>query len=72
MVPKLTPTVTYVLQQGHTYSNKAITPNSAIPWAKTIQAIMASHVLGLKVYFTLMLGPANHSNFLSDTLNLIS
>ena len=30
-------TVTHFFQQSHTYSNKAIPPNSAIPWAKHIQ-----------------------------------
>jgi hypothetical protein len=34
---KLTPTVTHSFQQGHTYSNKAVLPNSATPWAKHIQ-----------------------------------
>jgi hypothetical protein len=34
---KPSPTVTHFLQQGHTYSNKAIQPNSATPWAKHIQ-----------------------------------
>jgi hypothetical protein len=29
--------VTYFLQQGHTYSNKAIPPNSATPWGKRFQ-----------------------------------
>jgi hypothetical protein len=33
------PTVTHLLQQGHTYSNKAKSPNSATPWAKHIQII---------------------------------
>lgn len=32
-VPLPTPTVTFFCQQGHTYSNKAISPNSATPWA---------------------------------------
>ena len=27
------------IQQGHTYSNKAIPPNSATPWVKYIQTI---------------------------------
>jgi hypothetical protein len=30
---KPTHTVTHFLQQGHTYSNKAILSNSATPWA---------------------------------------
>ena len=30
-------TVINFLQQGHTYSNKATSPNSATPWAKHIQ-----------------------------------
>jgi hypothetical protein len=34
---KPTHTVTYFLQQGHTYSNKAISPNSATSLAKHIQ-----------------------------------
>jgi hypothetical protein len=34
---KATPTVPYFLQQGHTYSSKAILPNSAILWATHIQ-----------------------------------
>ena len=35
-VSKPTPTVTHFLQQGHTYSNKAIPPNSAIPHGQSI------------------------------------
>lgn len=35
-VSLLLSTVTHSLQQGYTYSNKAIPPNSAIPWAKHI------------------------------------
>ena len=34
---KATPTVTHLLQQGHTYCNKVTPPNSATPWAKHIQ-----------------------------------
>ena len=34
---KPTPTVTHFFQQGHTYSNKSIPPNSATPGAKHIQ-----------------------------------
>jgi hypothetical protein len=29
--------MTYLLQQGHTYSNKAMPPNSAIPHGPNIQ-----------------------------------
>jgi hypothetical protein len=36
-VLKPTPTVAYLLQQGHTYSNRAIPSNSATPWAEHIQ-----------------------------------
>jgi hypothetical protein len=36
-VLKTMPTVTHFFQQGHTYSNKAIPPNGATPWAKRIQ-----------------------------------
>jgi hypothetical protein len=36
-VSKLTSTVTHFLQQDHTYSNKAILPNSDTPRAKCIQ-----------------------------------
>lgn len=32
-----TPTETLFLQQSHSYSNKATTPNSATPWDKRIQ-----------------------------------
>jgi hypothetical protein len=32
-----TPTVTHLLQPGHTYSNKATFPNGATPWSKNIQ-----------------------------------
>ena len=35
------PTVTHLLQPGHTYSNKATPPNSATSWAKHIQTITA-------------------------------
>jgi hypothetical protein len=38
-VLKPMPTVTHLFQQGHTYSNKATCPNSAIPWVKHIQTI---------------------------------
>jgi hypothetical protein len=38
-VSKSMPTMTYLLQQGHTYSNKATPPNRVIPWAKHIQTI---------------------------------
>jgi hypothetical protein len=31
------PTMTHFLQQGHTYSNKAMPCKSATPWAKHIQ-----------------------------------
>jgi hypothetical protein len=34
-----TPTVTHLLQPGHTYSNKVTPPNGAIPWSKNIQTI---------------------------------
>ena len=36
------PPVTHFLQQGHTYSNKAILPNSATPWGKHIQTTTES------------------------------
>jgi hypothetical protein len=34
-----TPTVTHLLQPGHTYSNKATPPNGATPWSKNRQTI---------------------------------
>jgi hypothetical protein len=34
-----TPTVTHLLHPGHTYSNKATSPNDASPWPKNIQTI---------------------------------
>jgi hypothetical protein len=34
---KVHSTITHFLQQGHTCTNKAVLPNSAIPWAKHIQ-----------------------------------
>jgi hypothetical protein len=34
-----TPTVTHLLQPGHTYFNKATPPNGATPWSKNIQTI---------------------------------
>jgi hypothetical protein len=34
-----TPTVTHLLQPGHTYSNKATPSDGATPWAKDIQTI---------------------------------
>ena len=34
-----TPTVAHLLQPGHTYSNKATSPNGATPWSKDIQTI---------------------------------
>ena len=36
------PTVTHLLQQDHTYSNRTIPTNSATPWAKHIQTIKMS------------------------------
>jgi hypothetical protein len=36
-VSKPTPTVTHILQQGHTYSNKATSPNSATPYGLSMQ-----------------------------------
>jgi hypothetical protein len=41
---KPTPTVTHILQQGHTYSNIATPPNSGTPWAKRIQTTISSHI----------------------------
>ena len=38
-VLKPTPTVTQLLQQGHTYSKRATPSNSAPPWAEHIQTI---------------------------------
>ena len=35
---KPTPTMTHLLQQGHTHSNR-VTPNSATSWAKHVQTI---------------------------------
>ncbi|XP_076776339.1 calcyphosin-2 isoform X2 [Arvicanthis niloticus] len=40
---KTIPTVTHLLQQGHTYSDRA-TPNSATPWVKHIQTITCDQV----------------------------
>jgi hypothetical protein len=34
-----TPTVTHLLQPGHTYSNKTTPPNGTTPWSKNIQTI---------------------------------
>ena len=39
------PTVTHLLQQNHTYSNRTIPAISATPWAKHIQNIKKSHPL---------------------------
>jgi hypothetical protein len=36
-VVKPTPTVAQLLQQDHTYSNKATPPNSATPWPSTFK-----------------------------------
>jgi hypothetical protein len=38
---KSTPTVTHLLQQGHTYSNRVTPSNSATPWIVHIQTITA-------------------------------
>ena len=38
----LKPTVTHLLQQGHTYFNKATPSNSATPWVEHIQTITVS------------------------------
>jgi hypothetical protein len=42
-----TPTVTHLLQLGHTYSNKAIPPNGATPWSKNIQTITSAKLENL-------------------------
>jgi hypothetical protein len=42
---KPTPTVTHLLQSGHTYSNKATPPNGATPWSKNIQTIIPAYTL---------------------------
>jgi hypothetical protein len=42
-VLKPTATITHFLQQGHSYSNKALAPNSASPWTKHIQTITPSN-----------------------------
>ena len=39
-----TPTVTHLLQPGHTYSNKATPPNGTTPWSKNVQTITAREV----------------------------
>jgi hypothetical protein len=41
---KPTPTVTHLLQQGHTYSNRATPSNSATPWAEHIQTIKVAKI----------------------------
>jgi hypothetical protein len=41
---KPTPTGTHFLQQGHTYSNKAIPPNSATTWAKHIHTTTVHYI----------------------------
>jgi hypothetical protein len=41
-VLKSTPTVTLLLQQGHTHSNSATTSSSATLWAKHIHTIRGS------------------------------
>jgi hypothetical protein len=41
-VLKATPRVTHLLQQDHTYSNKATAPKSANPWALHIQTTTSS------------------------------
>jgi hypothetical protein len=46
-VLKPTPTMTYFLQQGHSYSNRITPPNSATPWAKHIQIITLSNEMSL-------------------------
>ena len=48
-VLKPTPTVTHLLKQGHTHSNRATPPNSATPWAESIHKPMAN----LIYYYTL-------------------
>jgi hypothetical protein len=40
-VLKPTPTVTHLLQQDHTHSNKATPSNSATPWTKHVEATTA-------------------------------
>jgi hypothetical protein len=36
-VLKPTPTVTHLIQEGHSYSNKVPPPNIFTPWSKDIQ-----------------------------------
>jgi hypothetical protein len=42
-VLKPIPTMTHLLQQGYTYSNRATPSNSATPWAEHIQTITSGH-----------------------------
>ena len=43
-VSKATHTVTYFLQQGHTYSNKATLPNSATLWSSIFKPHTNTHI----------------------------
>jgi len=45
-----TPTRPHLLQQGHTYSNKATPTNGATPWAEQIQTITVSVVENLVLH----------------------
>jgi hypothetical protein len=56
---KHTPTMTYFLQQGHTYSNKATPPNNDIPWAKHIQTITGLSTNGANYKQINMVGVMN-------------
>ena len=55
------PTVTHLLQQGHTCSNRVTPSNSATPWAKRIQTITVQkqwrpQVLTTTVWFCIFIG----------------
>jgi hypothetical protein len=47
---KPTPTVTHLLQPGHTYSNKTTPTNGATPWSKNIQTITVCMCGGVSVW----------------------
>jgi hypothetical protein len=54
-----TPTVTRLLQPGHTYSNKATPPHGATPWSKNKQTITPTELVLLILHLRVLFGFAH-------------
>ena len=49
-VLKPIPTVTHLIQQGHTYYNKVTPPNNITPWGKDIQTKREDNIIHIKLH----------------------